>query len=61
MIQCCILQGDTVDSEHLSEITESEAEVSFSRPTHTGFAKIDARYLKPFFTRRFTQQVCRLI
>ncbi|XP_052816436.1 sodium/hydrogen exchanger 8-like isoform X2 [Mya arenaria] len=52
--------GDTVDSEHLSEYTESEAEVSFARPSQqTGFVRLDARYLKPFFTRRFTQQEVR--
>ncbi|KAH3769234.1 sodium/hydrogen exchanger 8-like isoform X2 [Dreissena polymorpha] len=53
--------GDTVDSEHLSEVTESEAEVSFSRssPKTKGFVRIDARYLMPFFTRRFTQQEVR--
>lgn len=52
-----LFQGDTVDSEHLSEITESEAEVSFAKPSHKGFVRIDARYLIPFFTRKFTQQV----
>ena len=51
------LQGDTVDSEHLSEFTEEEHEISFARPNMKGFMKWDAKYLKPFFTRKFTQQV----
>ncbi|XP_060565414.1 sodium/hydrogen exchanger 8-like isoform X2 [Ruditapes philippinarum] len=51
--------GDTVDSEHLSEYTESEAEVSFAKPSHKGFVRVDARYLIPFFTRKFTQQEVR--
>ncbi|WAR13670.1 SL9A8-like protein [Mya arenaria] len=56
-----LMKGDTVDSEHLSEYTESEAEVSFARPSQqTGFVRLDARYLKPFFTRRFTQQMTNL-
>ena len=46
-----------MDSEHLSEYTEEEHEISFSRPNVKGFLKLDARYLKPFFTRKFTQQV----
>ena len=46
-----------MDSEHLSELTEEEREISFARPNVKGFMKLDAKYLKPFFTRRFTQQV----
>lgn len=51
--------GDTVDSEHLSEFTEDEREISFARPNVKGFMKLDAKYFKPFFTRRFTQQEVR--
>ena len=51
------VKGDTVDSEHLSEITEEEYDVNFVKPHLKGFVKIDAKYLIPFFTRRFTQQV----
>ena len=46
-----------MDSEHLSEYTEEEHEISFSRSNVKGFLKLDASYLKPFFTRKFTQQV----
>jgi len=46
-----------VDSEHLSEMTEEEYEVNFVKPHLKGFVKVDAKYLIPFFTRRFTQQV----
>ena len=46
-----------MDSEHLSELTEEEYEVNCVRPQHKGFMKLDAKYLVPFFTRRFTQQV----
>lgn len=48
--------GETVDSEYLSEMTEEEYEVNFVKPHLKGFVKIDAKYLIPFFTRRFTQQ-----
>ncbi|XP_060080280.1 sodium/hydrogen exchanger 8-like [Ylistrum balloti] len=52
--------GDAVDSELLSELTEEEYEISFtSKPHLKGFLKIDAKYLMPFFTRRFTQQEVR--
>ena len=51
------LQGDTVDSEHLSELTEEEYEVNFVKPHLKGFLKLDAKYLIPFLTRRFTQKV----
>lgn len=47
--------GQAIDSEHLSELTEEE-EVAFSSARIVGFAKIDRRYLTPFFTRRFTTQ-----
>ncbi|KAL8603158.1 hypothetical protein ACOMHN_059330 [Nucella lapillus] len=51
--------GETVDSEHLSELTEEEYEVNFVKPNLKGFLKLDAKYLVPFFTRRFTQQEVR--
>lgn len=51
--------GETVDSEHLSELTEEEYEVNFVKPHLKGFMKVDAKYLIPFFTRRFTQQEVR--
>lgn len=47
--------GTAIDSEHLSELTEEE-DVAFSSARIVGFAKIDRRYLTPFFTRRFTTQ-----
>lgn len=49
--------GQALDSEHLSETTEGEMEVSFVSDRIKGFAKYDMKYLIPFFTRRFTQQV----
>ena len=52
-----VRQGDTVDSEHLSELTEEEYEVNFVKPHLKGFLKLDAKYLIPFFTRKFTQKV----
>lgn len=48
--------GQTIDSEHLSEYTEEEMEVSFLQTRIKGFAKWDLKYFIPFFTRRFTQQ-----
>ncbi|XP_077286635.1 na[+]/H[+] hydrogen exchanger 1 [Arctopsyche grandis] len=49
--------GQAIDSEHLSEITEEEMEVNFSQNTNIGgFARLDLKYLIPFFTRRFTHQ-----
>lgn len=48
--------GQAIDSEHLSEITEEEMEVSFISSRIKGFAKWDLKYFIPFFTRRFTQQ-----
>ena len=65
--ECCgvhdelLFQGETVDSEHLSELTEEEYDVNFLKPQHKGFMKLDAKYLIPFFTRRFTQQVGQLL
>jgi len=49
--------GQTIDSEHLSELTEEESEHSFAN--QNGFVKLDMKYLRPFFTRRFTQQELR--
>jgi hypothetical protein len=54
------LQGQTIDSEHLSEYTEEEMEVNFIQSRIKGFAKYDLKYFIPFFTRRFTQQVREL-
>lgn len=51
--------GDTVDSEHLSELTEEEYEINFVKPHLRGFLRLDVKYLIPFFTRRFTQQEVR--
>ncbi|CAG9862140.1 unnamed protein product [Phyllotreta striolata] len=48
--------GQALDSEHLSETTEGEAEVTFASEQNKGFAKYDLKYFRPFFTRRFTQQ-----
>ncbi|KAH9633764.1 hypothetical protein HF086_002215 [Spodoptera exigua] len=49
--------GQTIDSEHLSEITEEELEVNYSHQTRLrGFVRLDMKYLTPFFTRRFTHQ-----
>ncbi|CAH1123467.1 unnamed protein product [Ceutorhynchus assimilis] len=48
--------GQALDSEHLSETTEGEMEVSFVSDRIKGFAKYDLKYFIPFFTRRFTQQ-----
>ncbi|XP_050399408.1 sodium/hydrogen exchanger 8 isoform X2 [Patella vulgata] len=51
--------GEAVDSEHLSELTEEEYEINFVKPHLKGFLKFDAKYLVPFFTRRFTKQQVR--
>ncbi|XP_041375472.1 sodium/hydrogen exchanger 8-like [Gigantopelta aegis] len=51
--------GQTVDSEHLSELTEEEYEINYIKPHLKGFLKIDVKYLIPFFTRRFTKQEVR--
>lgn len=48
--------GQAIDAEHLSELTEEEYEVNFIKPHLKGFIKYDAKFLIPFFTRRFTQQ-----
>ncbi|XP_034934231.1 sodium/hydrogen exchanger 8 [Chelonus insularis] len=48
--------GQTIDSEHLSELTEEEMEVSFMQSRIRGFARWDLKFFIPFFTRRFTQQ-----
>ena len=56
-----LFQGQAIDSEHLSEYTEEEMEVNFNQSRISGFAKWDIKYLTPFFTRRFTQQVCFVV
>jgi len=52
--------GGTIDSEHLSEMTETEAELEQSfaegKAQIQGFLWWDYKYLRPFFIRRFTQQ-----
>uniref|UniRef100_W5JZF3 Sodium/hydrogen exchanger n=1 Tax=Astyanax mexicanus TaxID=7994 RepID=W5JZF3_ASTMX len=49
--------GNTVESEHLSELTEEEYEAQiFQRQDLKGFLWLDAKYLNPFFTRRLTQE-----
>jgi len=52
--------GGTIDSEHLSEMTETEAELEQSfaegKTQIQGFLKWDYKYFRPFFIRRFTQQ-----
>ncbi|XP_066590108.1 sodium/hydrogen exchanger 8 [Prorops nasuta] len=48
--------GQTIDSEHLSELTEEEMEVSFIQSRIRGFARWDLKFFIPFFTRRFTQE-----
>lgn len=51
-------QGHTVESEHLSELTEEEYEAHYIRRQDLkGFLWLDAKYLNPFFTRRLTQEV----
>ncbi|CAG5131082.1 unnamed protein product [Candidula unifasciata] len=50
--------GDAIDSEHLSEMTEDD-ETYVIKSHMTGFTKLDARYLIPFFTKRFTQKEMR--
>lgn len=47
--------GHAIDSEHLSEFTEDD-EVGFAQVKLGGFALWDRKFLKPFFTRRFTTQ-----
>ncbi|MCJ8741336.1 hypothetical protein PDJAM_G00069500 [Pangasius djambal] len=49
--------GNTVESEHLSELTEEEYEAQIvQRQDLKGFLWLDAKYLNPFFTRRITQE-----
>lgn len=49
--------GQAIETEHLSELTEEEFEVGFRNENNLkGFVLFDARYLMPFFTRRFTEQ-----
>ncbi|XP_011784217.1 PREDICTED: sodium/hydrogen exchanger 8 isoform X3 [Colobus angolensis palliatus] len=49
--------GNTVESEHLSELTEEEYEAHYIRRQDLkGFMWLDAKYLNPFFTRRLTQE-----
>lgn len=48
--------GQTIDAEHLSELTEEEYEVNFMKSNIKGFILLDLKYLIPFFTRRFTQK-----
>lgn len=51
-------QGNTIESEHLSELTEEEYEAHYIRRQDLkGFVWLDAKYLNPFFTRRLTQEV----
>lgn len=49
--------GNTIDTEHLSELTEEEYEAQiYQRQDLKGFMWLDAKYLNPFFTRRLTQE-----
>ncbi|XP_032897404.1 sodium/hydrogen exchanger 8 isoform X2 [Amblyraja radiata] len=49
--------GNTVESEHLSELTEEEYEAHYiKRQDLKGFMWLDAKYLNPFFTRRLTPE-----
>ncbi|XP_053706256.1 sodium/hydrogen exchanger 8 [Synchiropus splendidus] len=49
--------GNTIESEHLSELTEEEYEAQiYQRQDLKGFLWLDAKYLNPFFTRRLTQE-----
>ncbi|KAM9343186.1 sodium/hydrogen exchanger 8 isoform 2-T2 [Pholidichthys leucotaenia] len=49
--------GNTIESEHLSELTEEEYEAHiYQRQDLKGFMWFDAKYLNPFFTRRLTQE-----
>lgn len=51
-------QGNAIESEHLSELTEEEYEAQiYQRQDLKGFLWLDAKYLNPFFTRRLTQEV----
>ncbi|XP_031421343.2 sodium/hydrogen exchanger 8 [Clupea harengus] len=49
--------GNTIEAEHLSELTEEEYEAHIvQRQDLKGFMWLDAKYLNPFFTRRLTQE-----
>uniref|UniRef100_A0A8C5R6F1 Sodium/hydrogen exchanger n=1 Tax=Leptobrachium leishanense TaxID=445787 RepID=A0A8C5R6F1_9ANUR len=49
--------GNTIESEHLSELTEEEYEAQYIKQHNLkGFMWLDAKYLNPFFTRRLTQE-----
>uniref|UniRef100_A0A665U639 Sodium/hydrogen exchanger n=1 Tax=Echeneis naucrates TaxID=173247 RepID=A0A665U639_ECHNA len=49
--------GNTIEAEHLSELTEEEYEAQiYQRQDLKGFMWLDAKYLNPFFTRRLTQE-----
>ncbi|XP_072305879.1 sodium/hydrogen exchanger 8 [Eucyclogobius newberryi] len=49
--------GNTIEAEHLSELTEEEYEAHiYRRQDLKGFLWLDAKYLNPFFTRRLTQE-----
>ncbi|XP_018093651.1 sodium/hydrogen exchanger 8 [Xenopus laevis] len=49
--------GNTIESEHLSELTEEEYEAHYIRHHDLkGFMWLDAKYLNPFFTRRLTRE-----
>jgi len=50
--------GSAIESEQLSEFTEEELDQSFAEgwANLQGFMLWDYRLLRPFFTRRFTQQ-----
>ncbi|XP_053281009.1 sodium/hydrogen exchanger 8 [Pleuronectes platessa] len=49
--------GNTIEAEHLSELTEEEYEAHiYQRRDLKGFLWLDAKYLNPFFTRRLTQE-----
>lgn len=55
---CSVTQGNAIESEHLSELTEEEYEAHYIRQQDLkGFMWLDAKYLNPFFTRRLTQEV----
>ncbi|GCB61710.1 sodium/hydrogen exchanger 8 [Scyliorhinus torazame] len=49
--------GNTIESEHLSELTEEEYEAQYiKRHDLKGFMWLDAKYFNPFFTRRLTPE-----
>lgn len=52
--------GNTIESEHLSELTEEEYEAHYVKQQNLkGFMWLDVKYLNPFFTRRLTQEDLR--